>query len=170
MRSTKPQCILFDWGDTVMKNFPDFEGPMHLWPHVEPVPGIRTALRSLQPTSILALATNAADSEEDDIRKALDRCDLGEFFEVVFCFRKLGIRKPHKAFYGAVLEGLRLPAQSVFMVGDTFESDVLAANAVGIAAVWFNPSSEETHSGPLHNTVRDLNSVPQALRALGALS
>jgi FMN phosphatase YigB (HAD superfamily) len=168
MRSTKPQCILFDWGDTVMRNFPEFEGPMHLWPNVEPVPDIGPALQSLQPTSTLALATNAVDSGEDDIRKALQRCDLGGFFDVVFCFRKLGFRKPDRAFYGAILEGLGLEAQSVFMVGDTFESDVRAANGVGISAVWFNPTSEESRSGPLHRTIHELRDLPAALRALGA--
>ena len=46
------------------------------------------------------------------------------------------------------------------MVGDSFEKDVLAANAVGIFAVWFNPRSEETRQGGMHNTV---HSMPELL-------
>ena len=31
MTTTKKQAILFDWGDTVMRNFPSYAGAMHTW-------------------------------------------------------------------------------------------------------------------------------------------
>lgn len=168
LHSEASQSVLFDWGNTVMRTFPQFEGPMQSWPRVEPVPGVRAALQVLKRSSVLALATNAVDSDENDIRAALERCDLSYFFDHVFCFRQLGVRKPEPAFYAGILERLRILPASVFMVGDDLDADVLAANAVGIAAVWFNPGSAESCSGLLHRTVHDLNGLPSALRELGA--
>ncbi|MBW6469119.1 MAG: hypothetical protein K0B85_08190 [Coriobacteriia bacterium] len=28
-------CVLFDWGDTLMVDCPEYSGPMRAWPHVE---------------------------------------------------------------------------------------------------------------------------------------
>jgi FMN phosphatase YigB (HAD superfamily) len=42
------------------------------------------------------------------------------------------------------------------MVGDHFQKDVQAANAVGIFAVWFNPKSDETRKGDLYATVHSM--------------
>ena len=45
------------------------------------------------------------------------------------------------------------------MVGDGFEKDVLAANAVGIFAVWFNPRLDEDRTGELHVTVHSMQEL-----------
>ncbi|MDF1543365.1 MAG: hypothetical protein P1P71_09650 [Anaerosomatales bacterium] len=28
-------CVLFDWGDMLMIDYPEYSGPMRTWPHVE---------------------------------------------------------------------------------------------------------------------------------------
>jgi HAD superfamily hydrolase (TIGR01509 family) len=168
MQDETSQCVLFDWGNTVMRNFTQFEGPMHSWPRVEPVPGIHTALQVLRRSSTLALATNAVDSDENDIRMALQRCNLSDFFDHVFCFRQLGVRKPEAAFFSGIVDRLGLLTTQVFMVGDDLHGDVLAANAVGLPAVWFNATSDQSHSGVLCRTVHNLSDLPSALHELGA--
>jgi len=45
---------------------------------------------------------------------------------------------------------------------------VQAANALGIAAVWFNATTDERRSGPMHSTVHDLDDLPRAMLGLGA--
>ena len=168
MTTTKKQAILFDWGDTVMRNFPSYAGAMHTWPRVEAIPGIRATLEHLHPSFTVALATNAKDSDETEIRKALARCGLAEFFDLVFCYRRVGHRKPDAEFYRAVLETLKLSAADVFMVGDTLEADVVAANLQGIAAVWFNPESKINQSGSSCRTVHRFEDLAEALEELGA--
>jgi putative hydrolase of the HAD superfamily len=32
------RCLLFDWGDTLMRVFPEYVGPMAAWPKVEAMP------------------------------------------------------------------------------------------------------------------------------------
>jgi putative hydrolase of the HAD superfamily len=165
----RPQALLFDWGDTVMRVLP-FDGPMSEWPEVETVPGIVTALEALAPHFTIGLATNAEDSVEADIRRALDRCRLEPYFDRIFCFREVGHRKPSPEFYRTVLESLDLDPEQVFMVGDSFEGDVLAANELGIRAVWFNPRSHDKPEGTAYRTIHVMEELQGALRSLAALT
>ena len=134
------EVVLFDWGDTVMRVFPEYEGPMAGWPQVEAVPGVAEALKVLRPRYRLALATNAAESGATLVRQALRRVGLEGFFEAVFTARELGARKPAPAFFQAVLGELGCAPREVAMVGDDYPVDVAGAKEAGLRAVWFNPA------------------------------
>ena len=161
------QCVLFDWGDTVMRVFPEYSGPMDSWPRTEAIPGISKAVTEIRRDALVCLATNAADSDEPAIRRALDRAGLDVLFDRVFCFEVVGARKPSQAFFRHIIQALDLDSSSVFMVGDDFESDVLGANASGIPAVWLNRGMQEDRQGALHTAVSSLDSLVDALESLG---
>src|SRR5262245_2537944 len=108
-----------------MRELPGVPGAMHTWPRVEALPGVREALLALRPCLGFALATNAAESSEAEIRLALERVELSALFDRVFSAGELGERKPDPAFFRAILEALELPPASAFMIGDDFETDVL---------------------------------------------
>ena len=162
------RCLLVDWGDTVMRVFPEQSGPMFRWPRVEAIPGAEEALGRLggpRGSWRIALATNAADSDEADIRKALARVGLDGLFERIYCFARVGHKKPSAEFFGYVLEDLKLPCTSVVMVGDEFERDVLGANACGIRGVWLNRITSEVREGAMYQTARDWEQVAELLGA-----
>lgn len=138
-----------------MRVFPDFEGPMVKWPHQETIPYAKEILSMLRSNWIVALATNAVDSNENEIRQALACVDLNEFVDKVYCYQRIGHKKPSRAFFEFVLADLGLESQRVFMVGDNYEEDVLGTNRSGIRAVWFNHRSGEERSGDLHQTIHD---------------
>jgi len=48
---------------------------------------------------------------------------------------EVGFRKPSPHFYQALVESAGVPQESILMVGDDFENDVLGANESGIEAV-----------------------------------
>jgi len=108
------------------------------WPRLEAVPGAVDMLDALHEDWILALATNAAASDEADIRAALRRVDLERRLDKVYCFKTIGHRKPSPEFFDFILKDLGLPAERVIMVGDDLEADVLGARRAGLRAVWFN--------------------------------
>lgn len=159
--------MLFDWGDTVMRVFPDCPGPMASWPRVEVVPGIRQALRALRPHAVIGLATNAADSEPGEIRAALARVRLSSSFAKVYCYRALGVRKPSPEYFAAVLADLGLPAGRVVLVGDDWHADVEGALAAGLWAVWYNPRDGEDRRGPRVGTIHGMGSLPELLQSWG---
>jgi putative hydrolase of the HAD superfamily len=133
------EAVVFDWGDTVMRDFRTCEGPMASWPLVEAVAGVEEVLRTLHPRYRLALATNAVESDAALVRGALARVGLDGYFEDVFVSSDLGVEKPDGRFFAAVLAGLQLPPQQVVMVGDNYANDVRGAKAAGLWTVWFNP-------------------------------
>jgi HAD superfamily hydrolase (TIGR01509 family) len=161
------QCVLLDWGDTVMRVFTEYSGPMEHWPKVEAVPSVSEAVTQIRHDALVCLATNAADSGERAIRNALNRVGLDGLFDRIFCLEVVGYRKPSEAYYQTVLRKLDLPPERVFMVGDDFEVDVLGATAVGIRSVWLNRASEDDRLGALHATVFALDSLVGALDSLG---
>jgi len=156
-------CLLFDWGDTLMRDFKEFNGPMNDWPRVEAIPGAAGMLAALHSDWILAIATNAGDSDELDIRAAMQRVDLNRWLDKIYCFKKIGHKKPSREFYQCILDDLKLAPQFVCMVGDNYEADVLGANACGIPAIWFNSHSLEDRQAVLHRTIHSLSALPGAL-------
>ncbi len=163
----KHQAVLFDWGDTTMRVFPDERGPMASWSRVQAMPGIADALDALRPSARIALATNAADSTETQIRDALGRVGLERSFDRVYCYRAVGHRKPSEGFFNAVLADLAVDRSCAFMVGDDFMADVDGANGVGLAAIWYAPAELGAPSGPTYRTIHHFSQLPRALMELG---
>lgn len=151
--------VLFDWGDTVMRDDPASSAPMVEWPAVEVIQGIADVLSYLRSSGRqIGLATSADVSTESQIRGALRRGGLDEYFTRIYCFKNTGLSKG-EALYRHILSDLGIPASAVLMVGDHFEKDVQAANAAGLFAVWFNGRSEETRNGELHVTVHSMEEL-----------
>ena len=138
---------LFDWGNTLMKDDPGEKGPMHLWSKVELCPNAGQMLEALSCRHDLYLATNAGDSDEADIRKALNRAGIGIFIKGIFCFRSLGVKKPSPEFFTAVVRELGCSPADLTMVGDDPEKDVLWALQNGARAVLYDPAGRHRHGG-----------------------
>jgi HAD superfamily hydrolase (TIGR01509 family) len=163
------RLLLFDWGDTVMRDFPEYAGPMYLWPKVEAVAGAKAAIEQLKAGRIIALATNARDSSEEEIRKALGRVDLDRLFDRVFCFANVGHLKPSAEFFEHVLNELGLPPGAAVMVGDSFEADILGANRAGLFGIWLNAASDDRRRADRYETIGNLAELPAIIAKLTAI-
>jgi FMN phosphatase YigB (HAD superfamily) len=158
--------VLFDWGDTVMRDDPASSVPMVEWRTIEVVAGIADALAYLRSSGRrIVLATSASISTESQIWAALARGGLDGYFSRIYCFENTQLPKG-EAFYRHILSDLGIPASEALMVGDGFEKDVQAANAVGLFAVWFNWRSEETRKGDLQVTVHSMQELLAFFTAL----
>lgn len=160
------RCILFDWGNTLMRDFPDAEGPMADWPRVETLPGVEDILLQLHPHWTLALATNAVASDEPSVWRALDRGGIAHLLDRVFCFQTIGHKKPAPAFFDHIVRDLPMDRDRIVMVGDDFENDIQGATRAGIRSIWLNKSSDESRVGQLYQTIHHLRSLPDTLPAL----
>ena len=163
---TKYPTILFDWGDTVMHDYPEITIPMVEWERVEVVEGIGDVLAYLHSSGRrLVLATSAAISDERQIRGALARGGLDSYFSHIYCFKNTNLPKD-EAFYRYILNDLGISASEALMVGDGFEKDVQIPNTLGIFAVWFNPKSNEIRTDDLHVTVHSMREMMKFLEML----
>jgi FMN phosphatase YigB (HAD superfamily) len=150
------KAYLFDWGDTLMKDFPHYTGPMKSWPEVKIVEGAEKTLEYLSRISKCCLVTNAKDSNEDDIWEALARVDLDTYLSRVFCYRNIGFEKPSGEFFSEVISTLCLEPKEIAMVGDSFEKDILGAVHSGIFGYWYNPLSAEVKEDKMYTTIHSL--------------
>ncbi len=158
--------VLFDWGDTVMRDNPSMTVPMVEWEKVEVIDGIAEVLAHLHASGKqISLATSADVSDESQIHGALARGGLDQYFSRIYCFKNTNLPKG-EAFYRHILNDLNNPASAVLMVGDHFEKDVQIPNSLGMYAVWFNPKSGENHESELHITVHSMGELKMFFETL----
>lgn len=137
MKSPKEiKALIFDWGDTVMKDFQEFSGPMAEWPHVETVPGIEETLQVLHEEYIICLATNAGASDASLVRKALAKAHINHYFTDIFTSKELGYHKPQVEFFESILHKLNLSAKECVMIGNDYMKDIVAAKEVGLQTIY----------------------------------
>lgn len=132
---------LFDWGDTLMVDFPQNTGKMCEWETVEAIEGAKDALAVLSQTANIYIATGAADSTEQEIKSAFERVGLSQYISGYFCKENTGVDKGTAAFLNAIISTLVIPVSNITMVGDSFVKDIEPAISVGITPIWFTPNS-----------------------------
>ena len=135
------KIYLFDWGDTLMVDFPQYQGPMCDWPEVSVVPGALETLSYLSDKAEIYIATNAEESSVEDIKRAFTRVGLAPFIKGYFCRVNMGIAKGTPVYFEKIALALNAEPQSITMVGDTLDKDILPAIDAGLNAVWYRPEA-----------------------------
>ena len=152
--------IIFDWGDTIMRDDPSLTDAMYLWPEVELVEeGTAELLARLAETYTLIIATSAAVSDETMVRKALARVGVDGYFSAVFTSKMSGVPKSDARFWQYIMQELGIGAERLLMVGDGFEGDVSMPTKLGIQAVWYNFKSSESRTGEIYHTIHRLSDL-----------
>ncbi|OOE32202.1 hydrolase [Salinivibrio kushneri] len=129
-------AYFFDWGDTLMVDFPETPGKMCNWEIVEAVDGAEEALSFLSKTVRIYIVTGAADSSESEIRQAFARVGLDQFVSGYFCYSNTGYSKGSPEFLPTILKQLGFTASRVAMVGDSLRKDIEPAAQIGIQPIW----------------------------------
>ncbi len=163
------KVVMFDWGDTVMENLAGFPGPMHTWKDVQATPGISDVLCSLNGQYSVVLATNAGESAEAAVRKALRRVDLDQYFNYIFSARDLGTTKHDPVFYQTILNILSIQPHEALMTGDDFQADATVPVSLGMRTIWFRRRSESIlHIPIIDEEITDLNQWKFALERINS--
>ncbi|OKI52828.1 HAD family hydrolase [Micromonospora sp. CB01531] len=122
-----------------------------------PFPDAVPALAALRPRHLLGLATNGNSRAE--------RCGLAGQFTFELYAHENGLpKKPAPEFYAAVVTAAGLPPERIVYVGDSPEHDVVAAQRVGLRAVWLNRAGLPRPSGLIPDAeVSTLADLPDLL-------
>ena len=145
---------LFDWGDTLMVDFPQNTGKMCEWETVEAIAGAKETLAVLSKIAKIYIATGAADSTEQEIKSAFDRVELSQYISGYFCKENIGLEKGTAVFLNAIISTLAIPVSNITMVGDSFIKDIEPAISVGITPIWFTSNSEQLASDNIRTIKR----------------
>jgi FMN phosphatase YigB (HAD superfamily) len=135
-KSRMTEIYLFDWGDTLMIDFPGVPGKMCDWDRIEMVKGAEDTLKFLSQRAKIYIATGAAESTEKEIEAAFNRVGLAEYISGYFCKSNLGVTKGNPDFLLSILKKLGKDPNLVTMVGDNLEKDIEPAIMCGFHAVW----------------------------------
>lgn len=148
------QVIIFDWGDTLMHDFPNMEGPMCFWPAVQLVDGVSEALEQLGPGLIRCVASNAGASDADLMGRALERVGIRHHFHHLFTSKELGVAKPATGFFEEVARRAGADPAACVMVGNDLEKDIAGARRAGMQTIWLaGASSTGIGDGPTASAV-----------------
>ena len=117
--------------------------PMALWPEVHAIEGAHETLAALAGRYPIAVATNATVSGREEIERALDRADLLQYIDEIFCFTEIGWRKDSRRFWEFVTATTGVRGEQIAMVGDSLEQDVIGPRESGVHAIWFNAGERQ---------------------------
>jgi putative hydrolase of the HAD superfamily len=98
-----------------------------------------SVLESLQSKYILHIITNGFE-EVQEVK--MSSCNLNDYFTEIITSEGAGVRKPNPRIFEYAFEtsGAK-PSESV-MIGDSLEVDCIAAEKMGMQAVFFNPEKK----------------------------
>jgi putative hydrolase of the HAD superfamily len=156
--------ILFDWGNTLMVDFPDEKGPMHTWKKIAAVKNADACLAAVSKKFDCHIATNAKDSSRMDILKALRVVGLDAYITDIFCYTEIGFEKPSAEFFDRIVQTIKKDKKRIVMVGDDFAKDYSGALGYGMNAVLFDPPG--AFAGRRIVRISDLLDLESAIAAL----
>jgi putative hydrolase of the HAD superfamily len=164
------KAVLFDLGDTLVKE--ESAGDKHAAEaELEKVPFVDEVLEQLKRKYKLAIVTNTSVSREEDIRKALKRVQLVEYFDIIVTSVDIGHEKPEEEIFCVALKRLDIKPEQAIMVGNRIKTDILGANRLGIRTVHFkwNDRYSEKIESPLEKPDYTINSIRELLDILPRL-
>lgn len=156
--------VVWDWGDTLMRDIPGHAGPMAGWPKVEAMPGAASALDAFSVYPVQCVASNAAESDGKLVAEALDRVGLREHLTHFFTSSDLGISKPDPGFYEEISRELGIPTTRLLAVGNDLQKDIAPAKAVGMMTVLVSPEPKPSWRGKADLTVPHLSHLAEVFR------
>jgi FMN phosphatase YigB (HAD superfamily) len=163
------KVIIFDWGDTIMRDFPEFKGPMIYWPYVEVVNGAEEALKSLCGKFTCCLASNAGDSDATLMGLALQRTNIRKYFQYLFTSKELGTKKPNPDFYKKILDILNFKSQECVAVGNDYEKDIVPAGIFGIKTIWLSTMKDPGYGKKADLIIKSMQELPLAIEKIQQL-
>ena len=133
-----PRAILFDLDDTLIRAYAQ---PEEAWTRLLNVFATHldahATVDALRDAGVrLALVTNGAGVTQ---RAKIERFELAHRFHHIQIEGEFGQGKPELAVYRHALERLGVDAADAWMVGDNFEWEVVAPQALGMCGIWYDP-------------------------------
>jgi len=132
--------LIFDWGDTLMHDFREKDGPMCYWDKVAVVDGVKDFLAYCYEKYPLMVASNSGFSTTEMMVKALNRGGIDRYFSHFFTSKDIGVEKPNPLFFDHILKHTKAIASTIGFIGNDYLKDVEAAKNSGMTTFFYNPN------------------------------
>lgn len=128
--------LLFDWGDTLMVDYPEYKGAMVNWEKVSPMPEVAETIPQISALYKCAVASNAVESNAELMKQAFARIGLDRYFSLFITSKELGAVKPASAFFERIACRLNLDISELCMIGNDYEKDISGAKNAGMKTIF----------------------------------
>ncbi len=109
--------------------------------HWQPMPALHEVLDELREEGrMLGIISNAGDV--GNVQRLIDKVNIRNYFDPIIISAAIGIRKPDPGLFEMVLDQWHVNPESVVMIGDRLEADILGAQAAGLHQIWIKPEAE----------------------------
>ena len=161
----KTVTVIFDWGNTVMVDH-GLPGPMVEWETVSWIPGSEDALMILSEQYSLCIASNAGESNTQEMIRALKRVGADRYFRYFFTSRDIGYEKPDVRFFTAIFKSMGITPETCIMIGDNYEKDIVSAKISGMRTVFFNRSKSDREFPLADSIITEMKDLPKAIEQI----
>lgn len=159
------KAIIFDWGDTVMRDYPELDTPMYTWEHVEYIPDIEQALQILHKKYTMVIATNAVQSDTAAMIKALERVGAEQYFGFFFSSKDLGYEKPDIRFFTTIADIIIIKPEECIMLGNLYEKDITGAKDAGMKTILFDEKSTDIEYPKADQVIHSMKFLLKAIES-----
>jgi HAD superfamily hydrolase (TIGR01549 family) len=105
-------------------------------------PDTLEAIDSLKKKYKIILVSN---TDSISVQSVIEKYELAKYFDSVYLSCDLGMLKSNPKMFEQILEKEGLEKQDVIMVGDSVESDLVAAEKIGITGVLLDRNNRREH-------------------------
>ncbi|AHF08424.1 HAD family hydrolase [Desulfitobacterium metallireducens] len=163
----RKKVVIFDWGDTVMRDFSEFSGPMVDWPRVEIIDGIEESLALISSQFITCLASNAGNSNAELMGLALERVGIRGYFTHLFTSKELGYNKPDSNFFKEIISRIGVNPSECIMIGNDYERDIVSSKMAGMETILYTEKRIEEPKQLADFVIRSMNDLIHLLNTWG---
>ena len=160
------KAIIFDWGDTVMRDYPELKTPMFTWEHVEYIPDVEKALKALASNYTMVIATNAGQSDTAAMLKALKRVGAEHYFHYFFSSKDLGYEKPDVRFFTSIAKTIHLKPEDCIMIGNLYEKDITGAKDAGMKTILFDEKASNHVFPKADKVIHSMKTLVETIKYL----
>ncbi|MFH1276656.1 MAG: HAD family hydrolase [Candidatus Woesearchaeota archaeon] len=118
------------------------------WMLAKPFSEVEEVLNRLNEKYTLILVAN---TNKFSLEKVLDKFKLAPYFEKSFLSYQMGLLKTDKDFFPNIIKELNLNIDECVMVGDSIQSDMIAAQTAGLKAILVDRKDKREFDTKINN-------------------
>lgn len=156
--------LIFDRGDTVIKDLPESYGGMGQWPYYQAVEGAIEILNRIYKKYYCVMASNTHVSTKEVIKDVLGKLKIENCIKEVFTQKELGCAKPALEFYLKIINILNADPEETCIIGNDYELDIVSAKMIGAKTILLSGKSNGFSCADI--VISKFIELPKALSAL----
>jgi putative hydrolase of the HAD superfamily len=118
----------------------------------------------------MGIISNASD--EANVQRLVAKIDGAHAFDPVLVSARVGVRKPAPEIFNQLIGQWALPPETLVMVGDTLDADILGAQSAGMHQIWLRSAQDRADNQAAMGRISpeavaiDLRQVPDLLERI----